>query len=187
MNRDPRDYSKRDDWQLVADFCGGDEGAFAELYRRHDRRIVRRQAQHQLWLCAPDGIEDVSQSLWFHFFNLVRERKYLPVGSFTAWLTRVAQNKSIDVRRRLCPRERRWDELPANQPAQEIDPLIDADLERCMDELTQRERAVMNLTREGYADAGIAESLGVSVSNVRVIRLRARKKLKDCLERGEHQ
>lgn len=69
----------------------------------------------------------------------------------------------------------RWDETPS---------VARDHLEDCVSQLSARARTLVRATfYEGDADAVIAESLGLTVQNVRVVRHRTLAALRECLER----
>ena len=62
-------------------------------------------------------------------------------------------------------------------------PRLDHDLlQRCVQDLTERERSVVVMTfYDEQTSADVASFLGVSEANVRVIRHRAIRQLRDCM------
>jgi RNA polymerase sigma-70 factor (ECF subfamily) len=91
----------RDDRDLVGAALGGDEGAFAELVRRHQAGVRRCAARI---LLDVEEARDVAQLAFIRAWeNLVR---YDPTWSFSTWLYRIASNLAIDTLRSRESRDR---------------------------------------------------------------------------------
>jgi RNA polymerase sigma factor (sigma-70 family) len=91
--------ARREEDALVAAFLVGDDDAFGELFRRHERlvlSIVRRYAS------SPDDAGDLVQRTFLRAFEAARrslrnaERSAIP---FRRWLVRVAVNLAKNHRR----------------------------------------------------------------------------------------
>jgi RNA polymerase sigma factor (sigma-70 family) len=91
--------ARREEDALVAAFLVGDDDAFGELFRRHERlvlAIVRRYA------ASPDDAGDLVQRTFLRAFEAARrslrnaERSAIP---FRRWLVRVAVNLAKNHRR----------------------------------------------------------------------------------------
>ena len=59
--------------------------------------------------------------------------------------------------------------------------LLEDELQRCMEELKDVEREVVSLFGRGFSYKEISEFVGKSEGNLRVILLRSRKQLAECL------
>ena len=80
---------------MLAQAQAGDEGAFAELYSQYNRRVYRLALNitHN-----PQDAEDVVQSAFLKAFtHLVQFRRD---SRFSTWLTRIAVNEALALRRR---------------------------------------------------------------------------------------
>jgi RNA polymerase sigma factor (sigma-70 family) len=77
---------------LISRYVGGDAGAFASLYRRHEMRIwryLRRNVDNRA------TAEEVMQEVWF---AVARDAsRYRPTARFTTWLFAIARNRVIDA------------------------------------------------------------------------------------------
>ena len=73
-----------------------DARAFEALMRRHNRRLFR--AARSI-LRDADAAEDAVQETYIRAFTHLSS--YAPTGSFAAWLTRIAINEALMLRRRL--------------------------------------------------------------------------------------
>lgn len=87
---------------LMAQAQAGDKAAYARLLR--DCEPIIRRAARRAGL-AGDMIDDAIQDTLLTLHNA--RQTYDPTRSFTAWLTTIAQRRSIDVRRRTGRTERR--------------------------------------------------------------------------------
>jgi len=105
---------------------------------------------------------------------------------FSTWLYSIARNCALDMARKRSRRPTdSLDDVP--EPSEMPDPrgLI---LEEAMRSLDEREREALNLHYKGGFSAGeIAEALGLTEGNIRVIMFRARKKLREALRGKEDE
>jgi RNA polymerase sigma-70 factor (ECF subfamily) len=92
----------------------------------------------------------------------------------------------LDQRRAAQRRERILEQFGVELagPAPTLRPRLDHDrLERCVQNLKERERALIVMTfYDEETGAGVASFLGLSEANVRVIRHRAIHQLRQCME-----
>jgi RNA polymerase sigma-70 factor (ECF subfamily) len=91
-----KDGSVADDPQLVARCLGGEESAWEELLRAHNRKIYN--------LCyrftgRPSEAEDLSQEVFIKVFQTLTTYDAAQ-GAFSTWLNRVARNHLVDHYRR---------------------------------------------------------------------------------------
>jgi RNA polymerase sigma-70 factor (ECF subfamily) len=173
------------DETLVAETLAGDDDAFAELVRRHKRRVFGTASRfardaHQL--------DDIAQEVFLRAFrNLAKFRRDAP---FEHWLARVTVSACYDFLRK----ERRVREqisLDAH-PFDLADASVEAALaagrarelvEYSMRQLSPDERLILTLAElEERPMAEIAELTGWSESNVKVRAFRARQHLKTILQ-----
>jgi RNA polymerase sigma-70 factor (ECF subfamily) len=83
------------DERLVERATAHDMAAFEALMRRHNRRLFRVARSV---LRDADAAEDAVQEAYLRAFT--RLETYKPTGKFSAWLTRVALNEALMMRRR---------------------------------------------------------------------------------------
>lgn len=79
------------DEALLADFAGGDAGAFAALYARHERpvfRFLRRSLGNDA------AAQDLMQDVWLAVIR--HAASFEPRARFTTWLYGIARNRLID-------------------------------------------------------------------------------------------
>ncbi len=168
---------------LVARAQAGDQTAFRELYRQHAGRVYA--------LClrltgdgrdAEERTQDVFVRLWDKL------RSFRGDSAFSSWLHRLAVNVVLNERRTTGRRERRV--MPAEDPdnvagAQHAAPLhLNIDLERAIAELPDGARDVFVLYDiEGYGHADIAQLVGIAYGTSKAQLFRARRLLREKLER----
>ncbi len=168
---------------LVARAQAGDQTAFRELYRQHAGRVYA--------LClrltgdardADERTQDVFVRLWDKL------RSFRGESAFSSWLHRLAVNVVLNERRTTGRRERRV--MPAEDPdnmagAQHAAPLhLNIDLERAIADLPDGAREVFVLYDiEGYGHGEIAELVGIAEGTSKAQLFRARRLLREKLER----
>jgi RNA polymerase sigma-70 factor (ECF subfamily) len=97
-----------------------DEGAIEALMRRYNRRLFRVARSV---LRDESAAEDaVQEALIRAFMNLER---YEPTGSFGAWLTRIALNEALMLRRRVRPNTVSLDAMDEAALQREQAPVLD--------------------------------------------------------------
>ncbi len=164
------------DRELVDRFQLGDETAFAELYSRHYRRVVRSCLR-----CLGDRAtaEDAAQEAFAKALRalptLNGDRRFYP------WLSVIAKRVCLDIHRHRA----------RSQPAESIDPGATADGEQALvasmdaaavqdalGRLTGRHRDVLHLREyQGWSYRRIATHYGVRVTAVEALLWRARRAL----------
>jgi RNA polymerase sigma-70 factor (ECF subfamily) len=174
-----------------------DLAAFEALMRRHNRRLFRVT---RTILRDVDAAEDAVQETYLRAFT--RLDTYRPEGKFGAWLTRVALNEALMMRRRnrsdtvsldeagvdLIPDEDRGVENPTAEQFVEA-AHARALLEHAIDALPENFRMVFVLrVVEGLDVRETAESLEINPTTVRTRLFRAQRQLRADLAqrlRGE--
>ena len=168
---------------LVARAQAGDQIAFRDLYRQHAGRVYG--------LClrltgdardAEERTQDVFVRLWDKLASFRGD------SAFSSWLHRLAVNVVFNEQRTTSRRERRV--TPAADPAiLEKDPRrtidgLNIDLERAIAELPDGAREVFVLFDiEGYGHGDIAELTGIAEGTSKAQLFRARRLLREKLER----
>jgi RNA polymerase sigma-70 factor (ECF subfamily) len=164
-----------------------DLAAFEALMRRHNRRLFRVTRGI---LRDVDAAEDAVQETYLRAFT--RLDSYRPEGKFGAWLTRVALNEALMMRRRV-----RRDTVSLDEPGMES--LVTEDhgpetpsaeqyveaaharalLEHAIDALPENFRMVFVLrVVEGLDVRETAESLEINPTTVRTRLFRAQRQLR---------
>jgi len=157
------------------------------LYRTHHAPLVRYLTR----LCGdPDLADDAAQEA----FVRLSERPPANEREVRAWLFTVATNVVRDARRS----GRRRAEILAADPASvspEIggadpsDDAVRAELRRrvraALDELSERDRAVLLMREEGFKHREIASAVGITTGSVGTVIARALDRLAERLPRDE--
>jgi len=100
------------DLELVERWQAGDEAAFADLVRRHERRVFRLLLR---MLGSREEAEDVAQEA---FLSLHRHgHRFRREARFSTFVYRVAANAALNRRRSLGRNRTRVSELSASQEA----------------------------------------------------------------------
>ena len=188
-----RTLSDLTDDRLVELACGKDVVAFEALMRRHNRRLFRVA---RTVLRDADAAEDAVQEAYLRAFT--RLSSYKPTGHFSAWLTRVALNEALMMRRRERTDTVSLDEVgeelvsqedPTATDVQTADQYVEAAharalLEHAIDALPENFRMVFVLrVVEGLDVRETAECLELNASTVRTRLFRAQKQLRSDLSR----
>ncbi|HLZ44722.1 MAG TPA: sigma-70 family RNA polymerase sigma factor [Gemmatimonadales bacterium] len=172
---------------LVARAQAGDQTAFRELYEQNAGRVyalcLRLTGDRA---AAEERTQDVFVRLWDKLHSFRGD------SAFSSWLHRLAVNVVLNEQRTTGRRERRV--LPSEDPgmvvgAQHAVPLHDRDisiidLERAIAELPDGAREVFVLFDiEGYGHGEIAEMTGIAEGTSKAQLFRARRLLREKLER----
>jgi RNA polymerase sigma-70 factor, ECF subfamily len=177
----------------------GDLEAFESLYRAHGGRVMAlciRMADH------PSEAEELAQDIWVRAWEKLGQFQHQ--SAFTTWLHRLAVNEILGKRRSRGRREARFEGVddvarlsdarngagggtaptrgPSAVPA--APPGLRLDLERALATLPPGARQVFVLYDvEGYRHQEIATLLGVAEGTVKAQLHRARRMLREALER----
>ena len=168
---------------LVARAQAGDQTAFRELYRQHAARV------YALCLRLTGDVRDAEERTQDVFVRLWDKlRSFRGESAFSSWLHRLAVNVVLNERRTTGRRERRV--MPAEDPAalekNRGNPTegLNIDLERAIAELPDGAREVFVLYDiEGYGHGEIAELVGIAEGTSKAQLFRARRLLREMLER----
>ena len=145
------------DHALLAAFIGGDRGSFDELAVRHQGLV---QAACRRQLSAADA-DDAAQAVFLILARKPAQAARCP--SVEAWLLRTARNVSLTAVRARGRRARAEQESIVHAPPPA--PVEDAELlpllDRCLDELPERERAAIAMHYlAGRSHDEVAAALG---------------------------
>jgi RNA polymerase sigma-70 factor (ECF subfamily) len=167
-----RDVSEqRDDRELAAAARTGDEGAFAELVRRHQVGVRRCAARI---LTDTEEARDIAQLAFVRAWENLS--KYDATWSFSTWVYRIATNLAIDVLRSRDSRDRTHkaqlrlvgDSVQPEAPRR----VSEGEVQRIFGELAERltpsQRAAFVLREvEGHETSEVARVMGCSEATVR--------------------
>lgn len=172
--------------QIVAAAPGVASDAEAALYRRLAPRVRLYGRRH---LRDEQAAADLAQQVMLMTIQKLRSGELRETERIVSFVFGMCRKVSIDLKRAHARRERllhRYaDDVPIADAA--VAPRLDhLRLADCVDRLPERDRAVVVMTfyDERRADE-VANALGLSAGNVRVIRHRALSRLRDCVTGGE--
>jgi len=162
---------------------GSDREAEAELFGRMAPRIRLYGLRH---LRDAHAADDLTQQVMITAIEALRAGRLREPEKLASFVLGTCRMTVLDLRRGAQRKERLLqqfgaDLLPSAQPS-----ALDLDrtqLARCVQALKERERAAIVMTfYHERAGADVASFLGVSEANVRVIRHRAMRQLRQCME-----
>jgi RNA polymerase sigma-70 factor (ECF subfamily) len=161
---------------------GDSRMAEAELCRRFVPRVRAFGLRH---LHAADAADELAQRVLMLVIEKLRQSEVYEAEAIASFILGTANHTAMAMRRgekRTRPLEEvdePWCEAPHT-------PVLDRErIAHCLEELAERERTVVTLTFFDDLSAGeIADTIGISAVNVRVMRHRALTSLRDCFERG---
>jgi len=154
-----------DEKDLVLAAQRGEQAAFSELVRRHQRRAY---AVARAIVINHEDAEDAVQEAFLHAYRAID--RFLPDQAFGAWLHRIVANAALDATRRRKVRDA--DELPETVASPFKDPAEKSELRQRLTEalatLPDRQRAVIVLHDvEGYKHAEIGKMLDIPEGTAR--------------------
>jgi RNA polymerase sigma-70 factor (ECF subfamily) len=164
---------------------GGDREAESELCRRFALRIRLYGLRH---LGDPASAADLVQDVLMVVLDRLRREALHEPERLASFVLGTSRRSVLDRRRGEARREALLARFGGDlAPAGVAPPLLDLDrIDRCLEGLPPRERAVLQLTF--YAQRSgteIARELDTTNGNVRVVRHRAVAHLRACLDAGE--
>lgn len=173
---------ERDDAELARQIGDGDREAEAELCRRMGPRIRLYGLKH---LRDAHAADDLMQNVLITVLETLRAGKLREMEKVASFVLGTCRMTVMDQRRGVLRRNRLMEQwgLEMLTPLATPGPQLDGDaLGRCMQQLAERERAVMTMSFYNEQEsAEIAGAVGVSEANVRVIRHRAIQAMRRCM------
>lgn len=160
---------------------GSDREAEAELFRRMAPRIRLYGLRH---LRDAHASDDLTQQVLVTTLEALRAGRLREPEKLASFVLGTCRMTVLDLRRGAQRRKRLLDQFGADlAPVQPSMPHLDHErLTRCVQNLKERERTVIVMTfYDERAGADVGSFLGVSEANVRVIRHRAIRELRECL------
>jgi RNA polymerase sigma-70 factor (ECF subfamily) len=198
-----------DDRALLAGLRAGDERAFAALIDRHGAAMLRlarsfcrsaavaEEVVQETWMAVVAGVERFEErsSLATWLMRILvnraktrgaRERRMVPLSAFEEPGEADAAVPADRFVRDGSPRAGQWARVPRpwDQPADRLLGLEAREvLRRALVSLPRQQRTVVALRDvEGFDTEEVAEMLGLTPGNVRVVLHRARARLRQALE-----
>jgi len=174
----------------------GDESAFAEIVRRYSPRVFSVASR---FFRQRSSVEEAAQEVFLKAFTQLKS--FEGRGSMEGWLTRIATNTCLNMLRSakrrpeltvsdLTEDENKWldqhvSEVAGVRHSNVEETLIAADLaDRVLDVLPPEDQlALLMIDGEDASVKEVAEATGWSESKVKVRAFRARKKLREAMEK----
>ena len=173
------------DFELAKNSAGGDTSAFAELYRRHFRRVYLLALR---MMGNATEAEDMTQEVFVHLFNKIGS--FRGESAFTTWLHRMTVNQVLMHFRKRSTRSE-LTTVEGETPIQIVQgtenpnamPVVDRiALEKAIQQLPPGYRTVFVLHDvEGYEHDEIARMLGVAEGTSKSQLHKARLKLRQLI------
>jgi RNA polymerase sigma-70 factor, ECF subfamily len=159
-----------------------DREAEAELFHRMAPRIRLYGLRH---LRDEHASDDLTQQVLITTIEALREGRLREPEKLASFVLGMCRMMVMDLRRGAQRKDRLLEQYGAELPvaAQPAIAQLDHDhLQRCVQNLNERERTVVVMSfYDDQTSADVAGFLGVSEANVRVIRHRAIRQLRECM------
>jgi RNA polymerase sigma-70 factor (ECF subfamily) len=171
----------------------GDESAFAEIVRRYSPRVFSTASR---FFRQRSLVEEAAQEVFMKAFTQLGS--FEGRGSFEGWLTRIATNTCLNMLRAgkrrpeltvsdLSDEEDQWleQQLADTQQRSVESTLVAADLaDRLLSVLSpEDQQALLMIDGEQASIKEVADATGWSESKVKVRAFRARKKVREAMEK----
>jgi RNA polymerase sigma-70 factor (ECF subfamily) len=181
------------DIDLARQAQDGDESAFAEIVRRYSPRVFSTASR---FFRQRSLVEEAAQEVFLKAYTQLGS--FEGRGSLEGWLTRIATNTCLNIlrgaKRRpeltvsdLSEEEDQWleNQAPASEQRSVEQKLVAADLaDRLLSVLSpEDQQALLMIDGEQASIKEVAEATGWSESKVKVRAFRARKKIREAMER----
>jgi RNA polymerase sigma-70 factor (ECF subfamily) len=161
---------------------GEDRAAEAELFRRMAPRVRLYGLRH---LRDGHAADDLVQQVLITVLETLRAGRLREPEKLASFVLGTCRMTVLDLRRSSQRKERLLEQFGADllAPVPPSVPYLDQEqLTRCVQNLRERERAVVMMSfYDEQTGADVAQFLGVSEANVRVIRHRAIHQLRECM------
>ena len=158
-----------------------DSAAETELYRRLAPRVRLYGLRH---LRDPHAAHDLMQQVLLMTLERLRKGELREPDKLASFVLGVCRLTVLEIRRGTKRREQLLEAYGGTEAFEAPEPLVlnQDRLAECLEALAERERTVLALSFFADKDGDeVAEELGVSAGNVRVIRHRALARLRECM------
>ena len=171
------------DAELVLQIGAGDRDAESALFRRMAPRVRLYGLRH---LRNEAAAEDLTQLVMITALEALRAGRLRDPEKLASFVLGTCRMTVLDLRRGAQRKERLLNQFGTDmlKPTEWSAPILDQDhLERCLQNLKERERTVVVMTfYDDKTSDNVADFMGVSEANVRVIRHRAIQQLRKCMD-----
>ncbi len=171
--------NEQEDLQAVRDCLEGDADAFEPIIVRYQKQVM--SLAYRIVRNAEDA-RDVAQGVFVKAFS--RLSSYDPEHKFFSWLYRIAVNESLNFiekrNRRIDPSALAPDAVPDPEDLFEISEM-NARINRAMEVLIPRQRALLALSLDGLSYKDIGELLDLPEAKVKSRLFEARHRLREIL------
>jgi len=161
---------------------GSDREAEAELFRRMAPRVRLYGLRH---LRNEHAADDLTQQVLITTLETLRAGRLREPEKLASFVLGTCRMTVLDVRRGAQRKERLLEQFGMDlfTPSKSFMPSLDHEqLTRCVQSLKERERTAVVMTfYDEQTGADVAQFMGVSEANLRVIRHRAIHQLRDCM------
>jgi RNA polymerase sigma-70 factor (ECF subfamily) len=174
-------------WQIAdaGEFAAAAESA---LFRRYAARIALYGRKH---LGSAAEAEDLAQQVMLRVLEAIRRGRVEDTARLSSFIFGTCRHVSWDMRRSDQRQRKIAREAALLSFAVDAPEVSSSDVVRlfgCMGKLPEREAAVLRMSfMDDRESEDIAQRLGLSSGNVRVIRCRALAKVTECMGREESQ
>lgn len=174
------------EWLLIERATRGDGSAFTGLYETHVKQVYRYVAYR---VTAAADAEDITQEVFLRAWRKIKAYK-VSEKPFLAWLYTIAHNLVVDwYRSKGRTNEVSVEEAPQAQSLHtdpDTDYILDQQVVRGVLKALPSEQQQVLMLRfvEGFDYPQVAATLGKSQGAIRVIQLRALRRLRTMLEEG---
>lgn len=173
---------EQSDAELVRRIGAGEREAEAELFHRMAPRIRLYGMRH---LRDAHASEDLTQNVLITVLEALRGDRLREPEKLSSFVLGTCRMTILDLRRGAQRKERLLQQFGGDlvRSGESFNPHLDGQqLARCVENLTERERTVVVMSfYNERTSADVANFLAVSEANVRVMRHRAIKQLRDCM------
>src|SRR5262245_48027516 len=162
---------------------GNNRHAEAEFVRRMAPRVRLYGLRH---LRDPHASEDLMQQAMIKTLEALRAGRVREPEKLASFVLGTCRMMVLDLRRGAQRQQRQLEQFAAGRRAPEEPSMPHLDQDRlagCLQKLSERERTVVVMTfYDEQTSAHVASLLGASQANVRVIRHRAIRQLRQCMD-----
>jgi len=170
--------------RIAAAGATADSAAETELYRRLGPRVRLYGLRH---LRDPHAAHDLMQQVLLMTLERLRKGMLREPDKLASFVLGVCRMTVLEIRRGTWRREKLLEAYGGTEGFDAPEPLVlnQDRLNKCLEGLAERERTVVALTFFADKDGDeVAQDLGISAGNVRVIRHRALARLRACMGEG---